>query len=151
SAVLPGPGKWSVVKQAPVEMLAPKTFGASTSPSRVSRTIPSSAPGSNRVVTESHDSSISYDAVEKRYVNSGSPSSAQQAEARKAQALAAEEQAEANRAKAKQFPDVPIATQVANKPREPGKPAIAQTTAAPRTTIPPRPPAAPAPARTGGG
>jgi hypothetical protein len=151
SSVLPGPGKWSVVKQAPAEMQAPRTFVASTAPSHVSRTIVTSAPTSNRVVTESHDSSISYDPVEKRYVNSGSPTTSQQAEARDTEARAAEGRGQVNRGSSKQLPDIPIAAQAASRLQEPAKPGIAQTPAAPRMSIPPRPPATPAPARTSGG
>jgi len=145
SSVLPGPGKWSVQKQVPKEIQAPKTFPASTAPTRVSRTIVGSQPSSNRVVTMSRDSSISYDPVEHRYVTSN-PSPAQQAEIRSNNA---ELRREPNRADATRLPETPVAVESANKPTEPAKPGITQTPAArPRMTVPPRPPATPAPART---
>ena len=148
SSVLPGPGKWSVEKHAPVEMQASKTFAVATAPSRFSRTIVGNQPSSSRVVTLSHDSSISYDPVEHRYVNSN-PSPAQQAEVRSNNA---EVRNEPNHANAARLPETPVAVQGASKATEPAKPGITQTPAAPpRMTIPPRAPATPAPAHTAEG
>ena len=145
SSVLPGPGKWSVQKQAPAEIQAAKTFTESTAPARLSRTIVSGTPSSNRVVTLSRDSSISYDPAEHRYVNSGKPSPAQEVEMHNT----AEVRTEPPHAKAAQLPERPVAIG-AIKPQEPGKPGIAPPAATSRMTIPPRPPATPAPARPSG-
>src|SRR5262249_9461096 len=138
-------GKWSVQKQIPKEIQAPKTFTASTAPTRVSRTIVGSQPSSNRVVTTSRDSSISYDPIEHRYVNSN-PSPAQPAEIRRD---TAESRSDPTRAAATRLPETPVALESAKKSIDPAKPGITQTPAAPpRMTPPPRPPATPAPART---
>jgi len=146
SRVTPSAGKWSALKQAPTEMQPPHTFDARTAPTRVSRTIITSLPRSNRVVTLGHDSSISYDSVEHRYVNNGNPSPTQQTEVHDA-----EVRNEASRTNTPKPPDSRVAAQGANKVQEPLKPGIAQTPAAPRMTTPPRPPATPAPARTASG
>jgi hypothetical protein len=148
AAVLPGPGKWSVEKQAPAEMQAPKAFLATTAPTRISRSMASSQPASNRVVTRSRDSSISYDPVEHRYVNSN-PSPLEQAEVGGHKAELA---SEANHRNATKLPETPVAVESASKPAAAGKPGIAQPPSTPpRMTIPPRPPAIPAPARTSEG
>lgn len=60
--------KWKVSKSAPHEILA-TSVSASASPTRVSRTLVSSAGGS-RAVNVDHHSSITYDSREHRYVNS---------------------------------------------------------------------------------
>jgi hypothetical protein len=68
-------GKWSVLKQAPNEALGSSTrVSALAPPERVSRTIVAGTAASpNRVVTFGRESSIFYDPVEHRYVNSANP------------------------------------------------------------------------------
>jgi len=70
-----GGGKWSVLKQAPNEAVGASAHASALAPpERVSRTIVAgTAASANRVVTLGHESSISYDPVEHRYVNSASP------------------------------------------------------------------------------
>lgn len=73
-AALPSGEKWKVLKAAPRELLS-SSVAESAPPSRISRTVLSSAGGS-RAVTAGHDSSITYDSREHRFVNSNSsPSS----------------------------------------------------------------------------
>jgi FecR protein len=68
--VAPAAGeKWSVEKNPPKGMPFGTTFARSTQPVRVSRTILSSNTGS-RAVTLSRDSSIVYDGIQHRFVNS---------------------------------------------------------------------------------
>jgi hypothetical protein len=64
----PASDKWKVLKAAPREILA-SGVAASAPPPRVSRTVLSGADGS-RAVTAGHDSSITYDSREHRFVNS---------------------------------------------------------------------------------
>jgi hypothetical protein len=70
-----GGGKWSVLKQAPNEAVGSSAHvSALAPPEHVSRTIVAGTAASpNRVVTFGHESSISYDPVEHRYVNSANP------------------------------------------------------------------------------
>jgi hypothetical protein len=72
---LPASERWKVLKAAPPEILA-SSVAASAPPSRVSRTVLSSA-GVSHAATVDHNSSINYDAREHRYVNeSNAPSPA---------------------------------------------------------------------------
>ena len=150
SSIAPVGGKWLVLRQAPTEMQAPKAFAATTAPARISRTIVTSAPSGNRVVALSRDSSISYDPVEKRYVNSGNPTPAWQEDVRDKEALV-EGRTGLNRDKAALPTETHVAVQAANKSQEPAKPGVASPPAPARTTNPPRPPATPAPAHTANG
>jgi len=67
STLVPGNGKWSVLKEVPRESLS-ASVTTTTPPTRVSRTILTSNSGS-RTVTLSRDSSIAYDPREHRFVN----------------------------------------------------------------------------------
>lgn len=133
------PGSWSVLKQAPSQVLA-SNLTASTAPTRVSRTILAGPSTSNRVIALSRESSISYDPVEHRYVNSGNPTSAQQAEVRE----------ELNHTNGTQAATNAAAVHETTGAASPAKPEIPRTPATARMTTSPRPPAIPAPAHSAG-
>jgi hypothetical protein len=143
-------GKWSVLRQAPgaavgsasrVSTLAP--------PARVSRTIVAgNSASSSRSVPLGRQSSISYDPVEHRYVNSGNPPATVTQPATEHTNVAR----------------VPGTQVVGNNPpaiggqgnrgvpigARPVTPNVPATSNSARISTPPRAPAAPAPARTSG-
>jgi hypothetical protein len=138
-----GPGKWAVISRAPTEVLS-SSVAASSAPVHVSRTIVSGTSTSNRVVGFGRESSITYDPVEHRYVNSGNPNAAQQP-AESHTTLQPANGAHTNTAVNGPVVHGPTAVQTPAKPVVPAAPASA------RVGTPPRAPAVPAPAHTGGG
>jgi len=73
SNLVPSTGeKWSTQRNLPKGALATTTLVSATQPTRVSRTILTSPAGS-RPVTVSRDSSIVYDANQRRFVNGNAP------------------------------------------------------------------------------
>ena len=133
-------GNWSVLKQAPNQVMT-SNLNSSAAPMRVSRTVLAGPSTSNRVVALSRESSISYDPVEHRYVNSGNPAPRLQTEVREESSHANGTQAGANAA----LVHGPMNAAV------PAKPGTPQTPAAARMSTPPRAPVVSAPAHTGGG
>jgi hypothetical protein len=155
STLAPGMDKWSVLKNGPAGMVS-SNLAASAPPTRVSRTIVSGVAGS-RVVTLGRDSSISYDAREHRYVNSGtpqpsSPNTTSTNEVRTAITHTNGTQPVNNAGNAA----VAQGSASARIPARPGVPGSAGVPQAPAATSarggtpPPRAPAVPAPARSGG-
>ena len=136
NSIAPAGGSWSVLHRAPTEILASKV-ASSTAPVRVSRTILSGTTTSTRVVNFGRESSITFDSVEHRYVNSGSLSKEQ-----KTQAL---EQANGSRTGVNGG-----VTRGATTVHTPAKPGVPATPSSARIGAAPRVPAVPAPARTGG-
>jgi hypothetical protein len=156
STLAPGMEKWSVEKKGPTEAIS-SNLRASTPPRRVSRTIVSGAAGS-RVVTLGHDSSISYDPREHRYVNSGNPppssaDSTSRNEGRTESTHGNGAQPLSNLSNGA-VTQRATATRVPARPGTPGSPvapeASAPASASARAVAPPRAPAVPAPARSGG-
>jgi Family of unknown function (DUF6600) len=154
STLAPGTEKWSVLKKGPTEVIS-SNLAASAPPSRVSRTIVAGASGS-RVVTLGRDSSISYDAREHRYVNSGNPSpsstnttSTNEVRAEATHSNGAHPVSNAGNAAVVQGP---VSTRMPARPGLPGSAAVPQAPGATsaRGGAPPRAPAIPAPARSGG-
>ena len=137
STLAPGQGSWSVLKQAPSQAVA-SNLTASTAPTRLSRTILAGASTTNRVVSLSRESSISYDPVEHRYVNSANPPSPRQSQAG----------AELIRADGTRAGATVAGIRTPVSALTPAKPGIAQAASVSRVSIPPRPPATPAPARS---
>lgn len=131
-------GKWSVLRKVSG---SPVTTGVTSSgaPNRVSSTMVAAGAG-NRVVNFGRNSSIVYDPVEHRYVNSGSMTAVQRSEIPRQ---------EAERANSLQ-PEVHGATgREVSAMRIPGRAGVPQTPSAPRMATPPRAPAVPAPPRGG--
>jgi len=149
-------GSWSVVKQAPTQIAASPVV-ITTPPARVSRAIPAGSFTSNRMVISGRESSISYDPIEHRYVNSGNPPPTQQTEVPSEMNRRANREASVERGGAVQnSPKSPAQSSGAsavilgsNKTPEPPKPAAPPTPPpAPRATTPPRPPVPPPPAHS---
>jgi hypothetical protein len=140
SSLVPDTGKWSVLHRAPGEVLA-SNVASSSAPARVSRTVLSGTSTGNRVVNFGRESSIAYDPVEHRYVNSGNLNAAQRSETRDALPQTNNMRTGINGALA----HGPAAAQI------PARPGIPVTPATARIGAPPRGPATPAPARTSGG
>jgi len=146
STLAAGTEKWSVLKKGPAEVVA-SNLAASAPPARVSRTIVAGSSGS-RVVSLGRNSSISYDAHEHRYVNSGNPAATSTQEVR----------AEAGRTNGTQPVGSAGVVQGASATRIPARPGIPSSPAVPqapapasaRAGTPPRAPAVPAPARSAG-
>ena len=140
-------GNWSVLKQAPGETLAsPARVSTLAPPTRVSRTILSgtSTTTSNRVVGLGRESSITYDPVEHRYVNSAAPPVPVGNSEHGTMAHAPGTQVSRNGAVVKGAP----AIQTGIKPITPNIPSVPNSA---RVPAPPRAPAAPAPAHTSSG
>ena len=134
------PKSWSVMPHAPTQVLS-SNLAASSTPVRVSRTILSGTATGNRVVNFGRESSIMYDPVEHRYVNSGNLSAEQKTEARQA------ELQQANGARtvlnhAEAHGSAAVAT--------PARPSVPVAPSSARIGTPPRAPAVPAPARPAG-
>ena len=147
NSIAPTNGTWSVLHQAPKEILS-TAVGSSTAPVRVSRTVLSGTTTSTRVVNFGHESSIMFDPVERRYVNSGNLSEDQ-----------ARDALEQTKADARTVVKGAVArgtTTAVETPLKPGVPATPPASArvgAPATVRiggPPRAPAVPAPPRAGG-
>jgi hypothetical protein len=155
STLMPGKENWSVLKKGPTEAIA-SNLAASAPPSRVPRTIVAGAAGS-RVVTLGRDSSISYDAHEHRYVNTGNSPAATTSEIR-TDAGRTEATTHINGTQPSSNVSNGAVVQGATSSRMPAKPGTPGTPAVPqapapasaRMGTPPRPPAVPAPAHSGG-
>jgi uncharacterized protein DUF6600/FecR-like protein len=155
STLAAGTEKWSVLKTPPAGAIS-STLTASAPPSRVARTIVAGNAGT-RVVTLGHNSSISYDAREHRYVNSGNPSPASINTAGASEARG--EISHTNGTLPGNNGGNAAAVQGSastRTPARPGAPGSAAVPQAPSTAsariggAPPRAPAVPAPARAGG-
>ncbi len=133
-------GNWSVVHRAPTEILA-SNVATSKAPVRVTRTILSGKSMGTHVVAFGRESSITYDPVEHRYVNSGKLSTTQQSEARKTLEQANGPRTGVNGV----IVHGPSTTQIPSRPGVPQMPESA------RIGTPPRAPAIPAPAHASGG
>jgi FecR protein len=140
SSIAATSGKWSVLHKAPTEVVA-SNVASSSAPVRVSRTIAAGPTGSNRMVGFGRNSSISYDPVEHRYVNSGNPAAVQQTQTH----------GEIQRTNGVQ-PGVTNPTLHGNTVvQPPNRAATPQTPASARIGTPPRAPAVPAPPRANSG
>jgi hypothetical protein len=137
NSVAADPKSWSVMSHAPTKVLSNRVT-TSSAPVRVSRTILSGTSTGDRVVNFGRQSSIMYDPVEHRYINSGSPSAGQQAEARGATLQQANGTRTAMNGTAVHGP---AAVQTPARPAPAAAPSSARIGAAPRA------PAVPAPAR----
>jgi len=137
------PKSWSVMSHAPTAVLS-SSLTSSSAPTRVSRTVLSGPTGGNRVVNFGRESSILYDPVEHRYVNSGN--------------LSAEQQKEIHEASLQQASGThPVVNggvvhgpTAVHTPAKPGVPAVPSSARIGAPPAPPRAPAVPAPARSGG-
>jgi len=154
STLAPGTEKWSVLKNGSREAVS-SNLAATTAPSRVSRTIVAGGSGS-RVVTLGHDSSISYDPREHRYVNNGnsapSPATATNASETRTETTRTNGTQLVTNAGNGAVVQTPSSTRVPGRPSVPGSPAVPQAPSetSARGVTPPRAPATPAPARSGG-
>ena len=137
NTIAPAAGSWSVLHRAPTEILGSNAT-ATTAPVRVSRTILSGTTTSTRVVGFGRESSIAYDPVEHRYVNSGNLSADQKAQLE--QASGARTGVNGTLARGATIAQTP------SKPSVPGTPSSARI----GTPTAPRAPAAPAPPHTNG-
>ena len=138
------PKSWAVMSHAPTAVLS-SNLASSSAPTRVSRTVLSGTSTGNRVVGFGRESSIMYDPVEHRYVNSGNLSAGQQKEIREASM----QQANAGHTAVNgAVVHGPAAVQTPARPNVPAAPSSARIGAPP---APPRAPAVPAPAHTSGG
>jgi uncharacterized protein DUF6600/FecR-like protein len=152
STIAAGTEKWAVLKNGPTQAVS-LSLAASAPPLRVTRTIVAGSAGT-RVVSLGHDSSISYDAREHRYVNSGNPS-LNSMNATGTNELRTET-AHANGAQSGSNTAVTPGAASTRAPARPGIPGSAAVPQAPSSAsarvggAPPRAPAIPAPARTGG-
>jgi hypothetical protein len=154
TALPTGTDKWSVLKNGSREAVS-SNLAVSAPPSRVSRTIVAGSSGS-RVVTLDRNSSISYDAREHRYVNSGnstsSPATAANSSEVRTEATHINGMQPVANAGNGALAQTPSSTRVPGRPNAPGSPTVPQVPAgtSARGVAPPRAPAIPAPARSGG-
>jgi hypothetical protein len=123
--------KWSVVKHAPADALVAGNLATTSSPTRVSRALPTSNLNT-RQATFDRQSSIVYDANAHRFVNSNQTSVVANVPGQPHVNTAAVNEATAGHG---------------------GVPSVhpATVTAVPRSAVPPRPVMTPAPAHVGGG
>jgi uncharacterized protein DUF6600/FecR-like protein len=152
SSLAAGTEKWSVLKKGPSEVIS-SNLAASAPPARVSRTIVAGASGS-RVVTLGHNSSISYDPREHRYVNNGNPPATSTNEVRADATTHTSGTQPASNVSNRPVVQGTTATHVPARTGTPGSPTVPQApasaSASARAASAPRAPAVPAPARSAG-
>ncbi len=126
--------KWTVMKQAPKEILT-RSVVASAAPPRVSRTM-YAANTTGRAATPVFGSSITYDPQEHRFVNANNPPNNANG------AIASNEGKTPTATMGKDLPPTARVIQPSNTPSTP---------AVPRASLPPRPAMTPPPAHSSGG
>jgi len=119
--------KLVLLKEGPRESVSQASLAASSTPTRVSRTILTGASGS-RAVTLSRESSISYDPHEHRFVNNTSASYTPEPKNETALAVIVEKRAVAGTVAPAHTTLAPAAAHTVTAPRVPATPASPRTT-----------------------